>query len=418
MESKVIMFLFVFLFVFTFASASLDQTEISDDYFGYLHYLSNSTYYFYINDTSKNITFIGVNGTNAHDEISVPFDSSDHFRQRINYVWYDGWFDTQNLYLNEYVPLEVFYSQEFKEINGTYFANFTIEEIPLLNLTNITLNVTMDKTNGIGIIEFDQHAELNSSAPIFLVFNGSVSPHFYGAIALETRLVQNETDELMEVHLWFKDDIGDNGLRPHWISPLNSVNGEFIHLISPVNSQVFEISGTETNIHFEFSVNLSVIGNENLSCLINFINNGVNELIYYPNHNDNSSIWGVDALLRQGVYNWSVSCNTQNKLFNSDSSSFTISRVNNHPPIIITQEEGGGRRRITLPLENLSFNSSQNLGGNENNNGSIISLITGAVTGLIGKKGALGFGILLLIVGIGALLIHNRERFGLVKKKI
>ncbi|MEK6909168.1 MAG: hypothetical protein AABX23_03900 [Nanoarchaeota archaeon] len=73
-------------------------------------------------------------------------------------------------------------------------------------------------------------------------------------------------------------------------------------------------------------------------------------------------------------------------------------------------DESNGRRlnTITLPLEELSTSS-------EDESDSRFSKITGAVIGVLGNKGALGLGILLVVVGVVGLFVYNRQRFGIVK---
>ena len=79
-----------------------------------------------------------------------------------------------------------------------------------------------------------------------------------------------------------------------------------------------------------------------------------------------------------------------------------------------SDEEGSRRRQSSddsLELEELSNNAP----GEEQRDESQRFGITGAVIGAIGKRGAIGLGILFVVVGIVGLLVYNRQRFGLVK---
>ncbi len=77
-------------------------------------------------------------------------------------------------------------------------------------------------------------------------------------------------------------------------------------------------------------------------------------------------------------------------------------------------DEGSRRVLNKLPLTNLSntLSDKQNL---EIEQSSGLSRITGAVIGVFGKRGTLGIGIFIVVLGVVGLLVYNRKRFGFVK---
>lgn len=399
--------LFVFLSIFL-VGAVFASSDLPDDYFGYLAYSSNETYYFYLNSTSESIYFVGANESNNNQSIEIPYYSNE-FKQRINYGWYQGWFDSSNLYLNEYVPAEISYSQSPTEVNGTYSSSFLLDIIPLVNMTNVSLTVVIDTVNNISIIESLTHPELNSNVSLYSVFNDSNGPHFYSfsTIALETRLTP---DKNVELHLWFKDDFWENGLAPHWISPLTSIHAQLISLISPSDNQVFEITGNTTTVSFEFLVNSSLFIKSNFTCFIDIANNLIPS---YPD--ENLTHWTANSSFELGEYDWRVSCTDSLMSIESSYRSFEIREFVAPEPIVKPKEEEGGRRRIiTLPLENLSLNTTESEVDSSNNP---ISFITGAVIGTFGEKGTFIIGLLMVIIGLATLVVYNREHLGLVKKE-
>lgn len=149
---------------------------------------------------------------------------------------------------------------------------------------------------------------------------------------------------------------------------------------------------------------------------------------------DTTNFWYADYEFSEGSYTWIVSCNSNNNVqtWSSPSQTFTVDDTTNNggnnnggnnnnngggnSRTVAEIEEEGGRRRLTnndLPLTNLSNTNVPKTP--EKNNG--VFGITGAVVGVLGEKGALGFGIFLVIVGLAGLFIYNRQRFGMVKSK-
>ncbi len=408
-----ILFSLILVVILAFSVSSLhfkDQRQA--DYFGTVEYLPpNITYSFYINHTSQSITFIGLNESNFNHYIQIPFDSFNDFKFRINYVWYHGWFDTEYLYLDEFVPIEIFYSSNSTTeiFNGTYWDQFFLEEIPFLNITNATVNVTVNSNTNQSIIEFIEYG-LNSTANTILLNDTLVASHISLPMLLETRLLQ--TNGNLELHLWVKDDFNGISLEPHWTSVLHSVNEDAIRLISPQNNLEIQTLSSESGVDFTFFVNKSLFNPRDMpSCSIQV--NGGNNIFELNSTLDESSWQGqVNSVFSLGDYDWRVSCRDSIKSIRSASNSFSIRQfivVEEEPE----QEEGGRRRKITIPIANLSLNSTE-LDNSSSNNP--ISFITGAVIGLVGEKGTFIIGLVMVIVGLATLVVYNREHFGLVKK--
>lgn len=406
-RSNLFLFLFV-IFILTFSVSSLDFKDSVTDYFGTLEYSSNLTYYFYINQTSETITFAGLNESNFNHYIQIPFDSSHNFNVRINYVWYHGWFDAKYLYVDEFVPAGIFYSNLSTEIsNGTYWNQFFLEEIPFLNITNVTVNATVKKNinrSSISLIEYG----LNSTSDMILLNDTLVASHIYLPMLLETRLFGLNN---LELHLWIKDDFNGVSLDPHWTSILHSVDGETIQLLYPENNLEIKTTSTDSQVEFTFFVNKSLFSPKDVPYCLIYVNddNGLFEI----NSTFNESNWHGkgNSILSLGDYDWNVLCKDSLKSIQSDSLSF---RIIQFIPIGEEEEkEEEGRRRKSLSPENVSNNTIQLA---NNSRGNPLSLITGAVIGVFGEKGAFIIGLLFIILGLVALVVYNREHFGLIKK--
>lgn len=78
-------------------------------------------------------------------------------------------------------------------------------------------------------------------------------------------------------------------------------------------------------------------------------------------------------------------------------------------------DESNGRRLLLTNnnnLEELSTTPAENEDESSSSPG-----ITGAVIDVLGNKGAMGIGILLVLVGASALFVYNRRKLGMVKKE-
>ncbi len=131
-----------------------------------------------------------------------------------------------------------------------------------------------------------------------------------------------------------------------------------------------------------------------------------------------------------GDYKWKVSCTDGNIKSSTEERLFSIIPTVVIPPTggsgnaetttssSSSNEEGSGRRRVAPTLVPLSNLAGSNLNTNNLENDASSNQpagITGAVIGALGKKGALGMGIFITLVGVIALAVYNRTRLGFVK---
>lgn len=401
-----------------FFVASVSNFGYEGDYFGTLNYFEQYNYSFYINQSAKHITFTGLEPISNQYAV-VPYNSSNEFLVRINYIWEQGWFDTLNLYVNEYAPTPTFYASNVSEISpGIYFASFMVDEIPYFDFRNVTLNVTLNNLTGESFIESSEYPILNSSSKMFLVNNTQVSGHIYLPILLETRFVQNIDQNTAQLHINVKTDFSQNGLSTHWVNALHTPLEEYIQLVSPSNNQLFQTTSNEMNIDFQFFINQSLFNStENVGCISQVINN--NTFLELPSIVNNLTLEGNSNLsMAPGNYKWRAYCKTSQDIIVSQVNSFIIEKVA-LPEETITltdnDDDGGRRRRPINSLENLSLSQTQNITADDSRN-SAISLITGAVIGVLGEKGTMWLGVFIVLLAITLLIIYNREQFGLVKK--
>ena len=80
-----------------------------------------------------------------------------------------------------------------------------------------------------------------------------------------------------------------------------------------------------------------------------------------------------------------------------------------------SDDEGSGRRLNKSPLTELGNNLKEDE-SLESSRVSGFSKITGAVVGVFGKRGTLGIGIFIVVLGVAGLVVYNRQRLGIVKK--
>ena len=412
-----------FLLVTGFAlSSSLSDNQdgvLNEDYYGYFHYFpqTNNTYYFYINSTARTITFAGINESNSHHIFVLPLDSANHFSKRVNYVWYEGWFDNQNLYMDQYIPTGIVHSDIANEVSlGEYYSDFVIANMPYIELNNVTLDVTLNTNNDQSMIESVMFPQLNSQSFMSLVWAEEIGAHAYGPVLLETKLTSLQNQSMIELGVWVKEDLIRNGLNPQWTNQLHLTNGFSISLISPSNSQIFQIPSTSEQVEFRFMLNNYSFNDGNYpDCLVHVI--GASDLELVPTLNEATGVGIAGTSLEIGSYTWKVSCN--NELFTSDNSIFSLEQIVVVPEGPRVTEEGGRRRVQTTQslLQNLSLGNTPEDNEEKAANNSVISLITGAVVGTLGNKTLFAALIFILVAGGAALVIYNRERLGIVKKK-
>ncbi len=406
--------LFACLLVLFGAGLGISTAFPNQDYFGFLDYTPhfNVTYLFHIDSNYSTISFKGINDSNLVHYVLFPLDSSNSFTQRINYVWYYGLFNETHLMVNSYVPAEIFYVGNFTKISEDIYSSYFSLNNSFFDFGNSSFNVTLDLNSNLSIIESNDSSLNSSVSSLLYAPDFRMAAHIQNQGIIETRLVQNQTVESLEVHLWVKEDLFRNGLEYQWVNPIYPVNNFSFELTSPSNNQTLFTENNFINVQFEFLTNSTYPFIAPL-CSVNVSSNNFS---IFLNSSLNGSYNSASYNLSLGSYEWSASCSFESLNWISDKSFFTIQQKISEPEVIrlSSDSEEGGRRRNNLPLENLSFNPLT-LEENDSDN-SIISLITGAVVGVLGKKGLLGFGILLLFAGLIAFLTYNRQRLGIVKK--
>lgn len=394
---------------FGFSSAFSDQ-----DYFGFLDYTPhfNVTYLFHIDSNNSAISFKGINESNLAHYVLFPLDSSNSFTQRVNYVWYYGVFNETHLMVNSYVPAEIFYVGNFTRVSDGVYSSYFLLNNSFFDFGSSSFNVTLDLNSNISFIESNGPSLNSSNSSLLYAPDFRMAAHLQNQGIIETRLVQNQTTESLEVHLWVKEDLFRNGLGYQWVNQIYPVNNFSFELISPSNDQTLLSENNFINVQFDFLTN-STYPFITIPCLVNI--NSSNFSIFL-NSSLNGQYNSASYNLSLGSYEWFVSCTFESLNWASNKSFFTIQQKISEPEVIrlSSDSEEGGRRRNLLPLENLSF-TPLTLEENDSDN-SVISLITGAVVGVLGNKGLLGLGILLLFAGLIAFLIYNRQRLGIVKE--
>jgi hypothetical protein len=313
--------------------------------------------------------------------------------------------------------MNTFYTSNVFENNGTYTAQFLVDNIPYYDFNNVTMNVTFDTITQQSTIEVEDNPIISSSAPLSIIGDSLIAGHVNLPILFETRLTtQNSTAEL---HINVKTDYGQNGLNPHWVNTLHTPLEQTIFLISPSNGQVIQTSDSETQVGFQFSLDQSLLSQnstENISCMVQSIMNGT--ITVADGSIDANGNGNINLLLPSGSYNWRVLCKTPDQLVISQPNFFILDQIS--PVASISKshrsnDEGSGRRRIITPLENLNLDNAENT---ENETGSNpISFITGAVIGTLGKRGTLGIGIFIVFIALALMIVYNREYLGLAKSK-
>ncbi len=192
------------------------------NYYGYIEYMPNYSYYLYINKSSNKISFNGINATNANDYHLISYDFSNNFVRRINYVWFSGWFDSSSLYLNQYVGLgAVHYSNAIEVSPGIFVGSIVFPNLPYFGVNySVPFNVVFD-TNLQKSTVYSTNASFVSVSPIDSVWN--TGGHPYGPMLFQTKLVFSGSQPMIEVEEWVKEDLATNGLSPRWVSPLIAI---------------------------------------------------------------------------------------------------------------------------------------------------------------------------------------------------
>src|SRR3989344_3798924 len=216
--------------------------------------------------------------------------------------------------------------------------------------------------------------------------------------------------------------------NPMQIAP-NDPSVQF-NLVSPNSNTALETTNIlEVTFNFVATAYDFHDGNYLDSCSITVSNGDVLDVDF-----DHATGVGTakDSLV-VGDYSWQVTCTSDSgTVWTSNAVDFAVrthvaqvelgepSVVINNPVVSSNDNEDNGRRRVGtgLPLTPLGTTpGNQNSQNSEDSSSNGFSGITGAVVGLFGKKGALGIGIFLVVVGLVALTVYNRAFLGIVKAK-
>ncbi|MEK6846636.1 MAG: hypothetical protein AABY16_00545 [Nanoarchaeota archaeon] len=191
----------------------------SGNYFGYLNYIPGYDYYFYINNSNDHISFSGANQSNQYDYYDIPFDILNRFVKRINYVWFYGWFDSQNLYVNQYIGAgDNYYANATETSPGVFDGQFILNSS---YLPAVVVNVSVNTIYNVSTFAPIGYLGMITLAQIDSVWGAAA--HVYDPFLFQTQLVQNASQNYINVELWIKEDLGTNGLSPRWTSPLWAV---------------------------------------------------------------------------------------------------------------------------------------------------------------------------------------------------
>ncbi|MGV8142047.1 MAG: hypothetical protein ACP5NS_00235 [Candidatus Pacearchaeota archaeon] len=220
---------------------SLNDGPLSDDYIGVVHYMPEYDYAFYINTTQRTIRFRGLNSTNQYTDILIAYDSTNHFIQRINYVWFNGWFDSQNLYINDYVGTGNSYLAIANETSsGIYDSQVIVSESPYLGINySVVVNVSMDTNTNMSTLSPETYLTYATISPIDSVWQAAGHP--YELILYQAALSHNGMEHIIEISEWVKVDLGIIGATPRWTSSLQSLAPGLIPVSSVVSTADFAI---------------------------------------------------------------------------------------------------------------------------------------------------------------------------------
>ena len=207
--------------------------------------------------------------------------------------------------------------------------------------------------------------------------------------------------------------------NPMQIAP-NDPSVQF-NLVSPNSNTALETTNI-LEVTFDFVATAYDFhdGNYLDSCFVT-----VNDMDLDVDFDRATGIGNARGSLAPGDHSWQVTCTSNDgQSWTSNSVAFKINQIVVPSVNLGNSNEGNGRRRAGtgLPLTPLSTtpgtgNQSNSDSNSEDSSSDEFSGITGAVVGLFGKKGALGIGIFLVVVGLVALTIYNRKNWGLVKAK-
>ena len=203
--------------MFAFLSVVAVVGFVSANYTGYLPYMTTPvgafiayTFNVSINENSRVMTFTG--NENPLDIINVDYDEAQSFTKRMNYVWFDGWFDSENLYINQYISTGVNYTGPATQTSSGVWQGEVV--LPTVPYFGIPLNMPFT-------IRIDTNNEVVQAWPTIypsLVFEAAwdsqydVAAQAFGPFLMQVSM----SGQQIVLEEWLKEDLANNGLNPTW----------------------------------------------------------------------------------------------------------------------------------------------------------------------------------------------------------
>lgn len=196
--------------------------NLAGNYAGSFEHIPNNWYSVFINQTQNTLTFKGLNDSNQYDLFVVPFNSQG-FSKRINYVWFNGWFNSSNLYISQYVGTGAqYYGSAFQAYSGFYIGQVLLPNSVYVGITSpILVNVTADFNYNKNTFDPVAYPGMQNLAYIDSIWNSS--GHAYGPVLYQAQILPSGVNGSVEVSEWVKEDLASNGINPTWNVPLTAV---------------------------------------------------------------------------------------------------------------------------------------------------------------------------------------------------
>ncbi len=190
--------------------------QVTPSYVGALEYMTDNWYSVLVNQSSQTVTFRGLNQSNNQGLIVVPIDSQNHFSKRINYVWFDGWFDNSSLYLNQYVGTgNSYFGNSSQMSSGAYVTQVTLPNSLYAGINSSILVTLLTNFNTMQS-QFAPSSSLGAqtTANIDPIWNAAGHP--YGEVLYQSQVLTNGSLSSAEISEWVKEDLSVNGMTPRW----------------------------------------------------------------------------------------------------------------------------------------------------------------------------------------------------------
>jgi len=196
--------------------------NVAVNYAGSFEYMPDKWYSVLINQTSHTLTFSGLNASNQYDLFVVPYNTQG-FSKRVNYVWFNGWFDNTNLYISQYVGTGNSYSSvAYQTFPQVYISQISLPNSVYLGINvPIAVNLTIDFSDEKST--FDPILYPGTSTFAYVDSDWNAAGHSYGAVLYQSQILANGSSGSAEISEWVKEDLASNGLNPRWTVPLTVV---------------------------------------------------------------------------------------------------------------------------------------------------------------------------------------------------